>query len=288
MALRIRTTSGWAPLGGNVVRPVSGGRVGGLIGEAPFIVDMAGVTNASYLFANVNGFSSVRIRNMAGVTSTTYMFQGFTTLQTVDGLNTATTTDHSYMFRDLPALKSASLDISVSTSTRDTFYAATALETVSLVGAGASNPIRTNMFYECNSLRSVSTTAPIDVSSGNAMFYRCYNLLIAPPIRLVGTKSAFNMFNSCTSLTEIPPSDFTGVSNMGGVFAGCTSLTRIRITGIGLSFSIADCKLQANELNELFSGLVAGTSRTVTITGNPGAAFCDKTIATSKGWTVTG
>ena len=31
----------------------------------------------------------------------------------------------------------------------------------------------------------------------------------------------------------------------------------------------------------------AGGQQTVTITGNYGAATCDQTIATGKGWTVT-
>jgi hypothetical protein len=54
-------------------------------------------------------------------------------------------------------------------------------------------------------------------------------------------------------------------------------------SGINVSYN----KLSATELNRIFTALPAATA-TITITGNPGAATCTRSIATAKGWTVTG
>ena len=52
------------------------------------------------------------------------------------------------------------------------------------------------------------------------------------------------------------------------------------------TFSVANAKMSASALNEMFSILPTVTGQTVTITGNYGASTCDTTIATAKGWTV--
>lgn len=51
--------------------------------------------------------------------------------------------------------------------------------------------------------------------------------------------------------------------------------------------NIKNCNLNAEALNELFTSLPTPTSTgTITITGNPGADDCDKSIAENKYWTV--
>ena len=65
------------------------------------------------------------------------------------------------------------------------------------------------------------------------------------------------------------------------VASGASSLT----SGLNLSYN----KLSAEELNRIFTRLpVAAGAYSITIWGNPGAATCDRSIATAKGWTVTG
>ena len=46
-------------------------------------------------------------------------------------------------------------------------------------------------------------------------------------------------------------------------------------------------KMGATALNAMFTSLgTANGSQTITVTGNPGAATCDTSIATNKGFTV--
>lgn len=96
------------------------------------------------------------------------------------------------------------------------------------------------------------------------------------------------MFRDCYSLQSIPLFNTTSVTNMSGMFSTCQSLARSQITGTAVSISYQDCNLSASALNEVFTNLATVTGQTITITGNPGAATCDRTIATAKGWTVTG
>jgi len=69
------------------------------------------------------------------------------------------------------------------------------------------------------------------------------------------------------------------------------------LKNLNVSFSknlkILDCSkndLEEKALNSLFESLHSETieGKTITITGNPGAATCDRTIAEKKGWTVIG
>ena len=79
------------------------------------------------------------------------------------------------------------------------------------------------------------------------------------------------------------------------VIYGCYSLTSIRLTYTGTdgftgSSPQIDTRynnLDAAALNLLFGDLPIITGKTIRITGNPGTATCDPTIATAKGWTVT-
>jgi hypothetical protein len=57
--------------------------------------------------------------------------------------------------------------------------------------------------------------------------------------------------------------------------------------GYSPQVDVSNGRLSAAALNLLFSDLPTLSGKTIKITGNPGAATCDKTIATEKGWTVT-
>jgi hypothetical protein len=71
-----------------------------------------------------------------------------------------------------------------------------------------------------------------------------------------------------------------------GFITSCFSLKRM-LMPLRFTFSVANAKMSANALNEMFSILPTVTGQTVTITENYGASTCDTTIATSRGWTVT-
>ena len=55
-----------------------------------------------------------------------------------------------------------------------------------------------------------------------------------------------------------------------------------------MTVSVSYCNLNAAALNKIFTDLGTVTSGTITISYAPGAATCNRSIATAKGWTVTG
>lgn len=101
-----------------------------------------------------------------------------------------------------------------------------------------------------------------------------------------------SMFYGCTSLQSIPALNMSGISSTGSaanIVNGNSSIARAPVTGMRFSFSVANCKLSAAAINEIFTGLPTVTGQTITVTGNYGIsqAGYDPTIATAKGWTVT-
>jgi hypothetical protein len=69
--------------------------------------------------------------------------------------------------------------------------------------------------------------------------------------------------------------------------SGCSSLSSVACTGINQTISFASCKLSAAQIDAIFTNLASsGSGKTITVTGNYGAATCTTSIATNKGWTV--
>jgi hypothetical protein len=99
------------------------------------------------------------------------------------------------------------------------------------------------------------------------------------------------MFNSCFSLQTIPAMSMSGIPGSASAsgFVASPQLARIQVTGMRFSFSVANCKLSAAALNEIFANLPTVTAQIITVTGNYGISQpgYNPTIATAKGWTVT-
>jgi hypothetical protein len=99
------------------------------------------------------------------------------------------------------------------------------------------------------------------------------------------------IFATSTSLTSVPALNVSAVSssaNFNNMFANCTSLSRIQASNFNYTFSVASCKLGATELNEIYTNLPVAVGQTITVSNNVGTTGDDPTIATLKGWTVTG
>jgi hypothetical protein len=172
------------------------------------------------------------------------------------------------------------------------------------------------MFTSCYNLKYVP---PFDTSKASTvanMFFAAFNLEYAPDFDLSMCTSTYRMFRDCynlkkvgkltntsnvttiadmfynsPSLTEIPEIDCSGVAAASGItlaFSLCYSSAKFNPTNINYTFSVVNNKLSAAELNQLYTNLPTVTGQTVTVTGNWGTSADDPTIATAKGWTVTG
>lgn len=141
---------------------------------------------------------------------------------------------------------------------------------------------------ECRTLRSIAgiTTSPALLNCATA-FYFCRNLRTIPVFDTSGVTNASYMFGECLTLGRIGAFDLSAATNLTGTFDSLRRVGRVLITGISQTCSL-QASLDAAGLNEVYTNLATVVGKTITVTGNPGTTGDDPSIATAKGWTVTG
>ena len=102
-------------------------------------------------------------------------------------------------------------------------------------------------------------------------------------------QSVSYLFTNCALLETVGDIGMANVTNTSQMFQGCAKLRSLTLRGLKVSVAINGLKLDATALDAVFTSLgTANAGATINITGNPGAATCNKTIATAKNWGVTG
>ena len=98
-----------------------------------------------------------------------------------------------------------------------------------------------------------------------------------------------NLFTNCVLLETVGDIGMANVTNTNQMFLNCPKLRSFTLRGLKVSVAINGLKLDATALDAVFTSLgTANAGATINITGNPGAATCNKAIATAKSWSVTG
>jgi len=270
------------------------------------------VTTFSYMFNKCSSLQSIPLLDTSAGTNFSYMFQSCSSLQSIPLLDTSAGTDFSGMFYKCSSLQSIPLlDTSAGTTFSYMFYACTSLQSIPLLDTSAVTTF-SYMFYACYSLQSIPL---LDTSAGtnfSYMFDNCTSLQSIPLLDTsAGTTFSF-MFRNCISLQSIPlldtsaGTDFSYMlyvcyhlqsiplldtsagTNFLHMFSTCSSLSQAALSGTKVSISYINCKLSADALNTIYTNLATVTGQTITVTGNWGVASDNPTIATAKGWTVTG
>jgi hypothetical protein len=149
----------------------------------------------------------------------------------------------------------------------------------------------TNVFQN-SAIEQVGNVTLLNATQLANFFYQAYNLHTIGVITAPNAVSLTAMFTGCNSLKEIVFTDCSNVTTVttgsAGTFNLCYSLSKLIMPGMRIGFSIAGCNLTAQALNNLFTSLgTASGAQTIIVTGNPGAATCDTSIATNKGFAVT-
>ena len=278
------------------------------------LFNTSSVNDMTSMFTGCSSLQSVPLFNTSAVTTMRSMFQSCRSLQSVPLFNTAALNDTAFMFQSCFSLRSVPLfDTSTVTTMESMFNGCTSLTNVPLFDTAAVT-FMLNMFRNCSSLQSLPSFVTSAVNSMEYMFSGCSSLRSVPSFNTAAVTSMFSMFTTCSSLRSVPSFNTAAVGNMTsmfqncsslsvvptfntaaisstsfilGIFSGCPSLCQGRTDGLRFTISYAGCKLSAAALNDIFTGLgTASGAQTITITGNPGEATCNKTIATAKGWTV--
>lgn len=181
--------------------------------------------------------------------------------------------------------KITGLDTSLATLFNLAFYNCNALRDFSWISFAQATDM-SSAFVNCYELKTITINTPT-ITSLSATFNGCISLRRAEVIAPNAT-SAANCFISCLLLTDVTLHTKANAARTS-TYTKANTLSWINdLSGSSVVMSVASCNLNAAALNRIFTDLGTVTSATITITGTPGAATCDRSIATAKGWTVTG
>lgn len=236
---------------------------------------LTSVTSLAFCFRNFNSLKRLDLSSLGGAVST--IASGFQNLSRVEEL----------------VFPSGSLDNTLTLAGQS--FSGCGARTISFPSGSLSAITDANtMFSSMSRLHNISFPAGAfaAVTNASSMFASCFALtyLEFPSGAFVATTNISTMFSGCGRLQHIkfPTGAFGSVTNATNTFASCSSLARIENCSIPVSFSIANCKLDAAALDEVYTALPTITSQTITVTGNRGTSGDTPSIATGKGWTVTG
>lgn len=221
------------------------------------------------------------------ITSMFGMFFGCSSLQSIPLFDTSSVTNWTSAFTQCDILKEVPLfDTSSATTMQNCFRDCISLSSIPVFDTSSVSNFN-GIFWGC---RSITQAPAIDTSAGTdlgSMFQACYSLKSIPTYNTSAATNMSSMFFYCYSLQTIPALDCSASTNMGNFARDCFGLKRCEATGIKRT-TWFNATLGPDELNEIYTNLATVTGQTITVTGNYGTASDNPSIATAKGWTVTG
>jgi hypothetical protein len=246
--------------------------------------------------------------NYSNVQNFNTAFGNMGNLIEVTDLDTSNATNLNELFGRCVSLKRVDkLDLSKTTTFANAFYECWALENFpSIIRDGNTTCSLNSMAFACQNLKNVPNFNTNRISDWQTAFNGCFSLSSVgftfnyPSGQTWATSTVFNnTFASCVALKTIGISDVSGISGStytnaySGMFTNCFSLSEVGLSGISENFSIQNCSLGSTALNDLYTRLaVVGASgagaKTITVSGNWGAASDNPAIAIAKGWSVSG
>jgi hypothetical protein len=282
--------------------------------DVPLLNTSSGVTFSS-MFANCRKLQNIPSFDFSSAKTLSSMFSNCSALETLPPLDFKGAVALNSLFTNCTSLKYIpSLNISSATSTSSMFFNCSALETIPFIDT--SNVTSTsNMFFGCYALKELPDLNLSKVTSTNSMFYDCqsikkypksFNLASctdltqmfgqnfclreAPELLNTGlVVTANTIFVSCSNLQKIFPLSLPKATSFTSTFFNSELLQSIIIYEANASFDVSNKRLSPAALNDLFTALgVTGSGKTVTISGNWGSPTCNRSIATAKGWAVSG
>lgn len=278
----------------------------------PFLNTSSGISFSS-MFSNCNSLESIPALDTSSGKDFSSMFSTCNSLKEVPLLNTSLGLDFSLMFNTCTSLTTVPLlDLSSGITFSNMFFQCTSLKNIPAFNMSSGFAFN-NMFQLCSSLTTIGL---INTSSGinfNSMFANCIALETIPLINVSNGTNFTSMFNSSSNLKSIPLLNVSKGITFEAMFASCSNLTTLPLlnttsgrnlntmlnacgnlkvgafSGTTASISYNGCNLSAAALNDIFTYLsTSGSGKTVTITGNWGASGCNRSIATAKGWAISG
>lgn len=254
--------------------------------EAPDL-NLSAATNIGSFFSGCYSLRRVPLYDTANATAFNSMFMECRSLTEIPVFNTSMGTNFSNMFQGCRSLRTIpALDFSKGTLI-SSLFSQSGIETVPPLDFTAATSF-SQVFYQCAQLKGPLSFITPNITSMASAFQDCGLLVEGPNMDTTKVTTMNGAFLNCYSLMELPAYNLAAVTNFTSWLASVVALRRSRVTGVQETHSYASLTLSAAALNEIYTNLAAVTGKTITVTGNVGVAGDDPTIATAKGWTVTG
>ncbi len=274
--------------------------------------NMDNLLNMSFTFQNCKKLTSISwFTSMNGIFA---MDQAFVNCESLNSITLPasmnTIINFNSTFLNCYNLKSVTMPTSVSncTSFNSTFQNCYNIQSITLPSTVSSSLTSfSSTFANCYSLKSVTlpTTQTASCNNISNIFQGCSSLTTINNLSKIGSLTATPLVNAtignpsfCNSLTSLSFSCPFSVLRFNGnsVTQNFNKLNSIRLlnasagqyTGASPQINVSFSDLGITALNQLFTDLPTVTSKTINITSCTGAAGCTRSIATAKGWTVTG
>jgi hypothetical protein len=215
-------------------------------------------------------------------------------------------------FRNCSSLKSVTLPTSVSACTNfsSMFDGCSSIETIVMPATvSASTTTLAGAFQRCFALKTLTlpTTQMSSVNTISGMLSGCGNLTTINNLNRIGSTTATPLVTGNLGQATSSPSYATLITSLSfscpfsafsffGTITIPNKLNSLRLLNTGAGqypagsphINISYNNLSAAALNQVFTDLPTLSGKTINITGCTGAATCTRSIATAKGWTVTG
>ena len=256
------------------------------------LFDTSAVTGMYQLFGSCYSLTTVPLFDTSAVTSMSRMFFNCYSLTTVPLFDTSAVTTMANMFEWCILLKDIPLfNTSAVTNMTAMFDNSLGLTSVPLFDT-SSVTIMQSMFEGCTQLQDVPLFNTSAVTNMSKMFYGCTLLKDIPLFNTSAVTTMANMFTLASSLRACPALDITAITpssaSLNAMFTGCWSLGRVELVGLKYTITFAGCKLSTSAIDEIYTNLATVTGQTINVTGNYGNLGDNPSIATAKGWSVTG
>ena len=264
-------------------------------------------------FQNCYSLTGISSLDTTKATSLAYAWDNCRSMITWPTLNTPANLNLFATFRGCTAQATApAMNTSLVTSMDQTFSGNSSLNSVPMYDTSKVT-IMTSVLGGCVSLRTAPSWDTSKVTNMASALNWCISLQACPVWDLTMCNNTTSMFTGCSGLVAITAltntsaiatasSMFTnctmlqvlsinlsGVTIIGAPFTGTTMLRSVILTGLTRGVSVATNLLDATALDALYTSLgTAAGAQVVTVTSNPGTTSDTPSIATGKGWTVTG
>jgi len=283
--------------------------------QSVYIPNLPALTSLSGSFTYCTTLQYVNLPYTPLLNNVSTTFSSCYLLQYVNIPRTQLVTTFANAFESCQSLRNITLNADAATNMSFMFYGCSILESASIKNMNGANINASNMFASCskmfklpdidftkiqnasNMFTSAESLTNVTINSGATfstctnMFRGCTNLQkITFPANYVTTNMS-NMFLGCSSLQEViglVGTNTTASSGYSNMFSSCFSVQRITATNMKYTHSIESMQLNGTQLDAYYTALPTIVSQTLTVTGNWGTATDTPSIATAKGWTVTG